>query len=165
MNAFTSPHSQIHTAIAAGRAPRNVVIAYDSIIAAQQAMDAMDALNPRKSPGAKFVRVSTWWFRFLEDAALLDKATAAAVEADILVIAANIGVGLSESVKFWLCASLANNHRSGLTVVALLGEEDRQDRLDSPRFQFVQRIAKEAGAYFLSPFSKNTDRGRLVENE
>jgi len=160
MNAPIHPHFERHSLIAAGRKSLNVVIAYDGIAAAQQAVDALDALKLRVPDGAVTVRISTWWFGFLEDAEKLKKATAAAIEADVLVIAANIGLELPSSVKAWLQESLAKNRKSDVAVVALPGKRDRKDKPDPPHIQVVQRIAREAGALFFAPFSNRDYRGR-----
>jgi len=151
MNAPIMPRLEKRPLIAAGRKPVDVVITYDGIAAAQQAIDAMGALNSRRPAGAAAVRVSAWWFRFLEDAEQMKRATAAAMEADVLLVAANIGVDLPSVVKGWLQESLSKNRRFGVAVVALLGEANRRDKPDSPRFRVVQRIAREAGALFVAP--------------
>ena len=157
MNASIIPRLEKRAQIAGGRAPVDLVITYDGIAAAQEAIDAVDALKSRRPAGAVVVRVSAWWFRFLEDAEQLRKATAAAIEADVLLVAANIGAELPCSVKGWLQESLSRNRRFGVAVVALLGEANRRDKPDSPRFRVVQQIARESGALFFSPFSPPAD--------
>jgi len=156
MNASIIPRLEKCPLVVAGRAPVDVVITYDGIAAAQQAIDAMAALKPRRPASAVVVRVSTWWFRFLEDAEQMEKATAAAIEADVLLVAANMGVDLPCNVEGWLQESLSKNRKPGVAVVALLGEANHRDRPDSPRFLVVQRIAREAGALFFAP-SPTTD--------
>jgi hypothetical protein len=139
--------------ISVRRMPLDVAIAYDGIDAALQAVDVINALKPRARAGAAIARVSVWWFKALEDAEQLRTATAAAVEADVLVVAANMGVELPRNVRAWLRESLAKSRRLKVAVVALLGGEDRRNRSGSPRFRSVQRIAGEAGALFFAPTS------------
>ena len=140
-----------HPFLASRRAPINVVVAYDGMAAAQNALDAIESLKRRDPPHALIIRVSTWCFRFLEDAGPLGRATAAAIEADVLVIAAGIESGLPQSVKGWLKASLAKNRKPDVSVVALLGRESGEDAPDSPRFQVVRRIARASGARLCLP--------------
>lgn len=140
--------------ISARRMSLDVAIAYDGIVAAQQAVDVIDALRSRGPAGAAIARVSVWWFNVFEDAEQLRAATAAAKEADVLVVAANMGVELPGSVRAWLRESLAKSRRLKVAVVALMGGEDRPNRSGSPRFRSVQRIAGEAGALFFAPFQR-----------
>lgn len=135
----------------ARRSPVNVVVAYDGIAAAQNALDAIDSMKRRDPPASLIVHVSTWWFHLLDKPGPLSSATAAAIEADVLVISASIHARLPKSVKAWLQESLAKNRRSDVSVVALLGEEHRDSMPDSPRFQILQRIARASGARLCLP--------------
>jgi hypothetical protein len=143
---------------ATGRAALDVVIAYDGIAAALKALDTLASLHLPESAGAVMLRASTWCFRFLEDMVQWNKATAAAAEADLLVIAAVNGVDLPRPVKTWLRTGLARNQRSGVTVVALLGDEDREENPKSGRFRFVQQTTRHSGARFIAPSSERSLR-------
>jgi hypothetical protein len=161
MNASSFELPDKRSSMAPGRAAIDVVIAYDGIGAALKALDTLTSLNLPESAGAVMLRVSTWCFRFFEDMVQWNKATAAAAEADLLVIAAINGVDLPRSVKAWLRRGLAQNRRSGVTVVALLGDEDRENSPKSARFRFVQRTTRHSGARLIAPSS---ERGRLPED-
>jgi hypothetical protein len=155
------PYLERLAPLVAGRASLDVVVAYDGIAAAQQAVDVIAALKSHFPAGDVVLRVSSWWFRFLQDAAQLTKATAAATEADVLVVAANRGTELPASVNAWLDKSLAKNRKFDVAVVALVGP----DQSRSARFRTMQRTARAAGALFLTPPPRRPYRRRPAAEE
>ena len=129
----------------------NVTLAYETLSAALWATETLTRMI-RKAPNRPEPRLSPWNFSTLDDPLLRARATAAAKDSDLIVIATSSGsLNLPTSVEDWLGVCLANRHGENTAVAALFGPSNQPDRMDSPRILTVQRIAREAGCEFFAP--------------
>lgn len=132
-------------------AEMTVILAYENIAAAMWAAETITALL-RRIPDGPEPHLSPWSFSTLEDPEYRAHAMAAAVEADLIVIATSSVLRLLPlSVESWLGKCLTGRHNATTAVAAFFGRADLPDRVDSPRLQTVQRLAKEAGCAFFAP--------------
>ncbi len=129
----------------------NVVIVYDDVSAGQHAMHVL------ASQGHDLhdidVRPRLWRFDFLEDPEWFALALADAINADMVVISTSAPNGLNPVVRNWIKLCLARKRGSGSAIVALFGPAGNLDELESPRYQFVQNTAREAGLDVFAPHS------------
>ncbi len=128
----------------------NVVIAYDNVEAGKRAWHTLSGLA-RTIGNDMNVDPELWRFESLEDSELGSLAAAEAIEADILIISAGSKTELPATVKIWVTKCLTQKDGTKSALVALLGTADNFDGPDSPRFQFLQRAAMEAGIDFFAP--------------
>jgi hypothetical protein len=127
----------------------NVMIAYDDVAAGQRAMQIVSNLA-RDHEGELGLQPQPWRFDLLADPYFREFATADARKADLVIISTGSESDLPAAVRSWMTACLAQKQGSG-AVVALLGTEGHMDTADSPRLQFLQNAAKEAGLEFFAP--------------
>ena len=134
----------------ADAATLNVVIAYDDVPAGQRAMHTLADLG-RDFADEVDLGPQLWRFEYLEDPDWRALAAKDAIKADIIIISTTGEGELPAAVESWLAACLTQKHGTSAAVVALLGTVDNMDEPDSPRFQFLQRAAIEAGLDFFAP--------------
>jgi hypothetical protein len=128
----------------------NIVIAYDDVPAGQRAMHTLADLG-RNFADEMDLGPQLWRFEYLEDPDWRALATADAIKADILIVSTTSKSELPAAVENWLADCFVQKHGTSAAVVALLGAVDNIDEPDSPRFQFIQRAALEAGLDFFAP--------------
>ena len=146
------------------RATLNAVIAYGDVAAGQRAMRTLAHVT-RKLGDEMELCPQPWRFEVLEDPACRALASADAVNADMLIISTSSESELPAAVESWITACLALKRGTSAAVVALLGSEVKPDELASPRFQFVQAAAREAGLDFFAPLPHREDQLDLaIEN-
>ena len=132
-------------------AVKNVIIAYENLSAALWAAEILPRLLRQILDGPK-LRVTSWSFSNLENQEHREKATAAAGEADLIVIASSHGSRpLPEAVESWLEKCRFERRNANAAVAALSGRAHLPDSADAPRRQTVQRLAKETGCEFFAP--------------
>lgn len=136
----------------AGSPPEmTVVLAYENLSAALWASETLAGLI-RQVPDEPPPRLLPWNFSTLGIPEHCAEATAAALRADLIVIATSSAPRLlPESIESWLGKCLADRPGGKAAVAALFRRADLPDRDDSPRLQTVQRLAREAGCEFFSP--------------
>jgi hypothetical protein len=134
----------------------NIVIAYDDVPAGQRAMHTLADLG-RDFADEMDLGPQLWRFEYLEDPDWRALATVDALKADMLIISTTSKTELPAAVESWLTACLAQKHGTSAAIVALLGTVDNMDEPDSPRFQFLRRVAIEAGLDFFAPRPRKQD--------
>jgi hypothetical protein len=128
----------------------NVVIAYDDVPAGQHAMHIL--ADVAANFGDKLeLRPQLWQFQFLEDPDWRTLAAKDVLNANMLIISTSSENELPAAVRSWFSSCLTQRHGDNLAVVALLGTADKMDEPYSPRFQLVQRAAREASFDFFAP--------------
>jgi hypothetical protein len=128
----------------------NVVIAYDDVPAGQHAMHILADVAANFGDTLE-LRPQLWRFQFLED---LDWRTLAAkdvLNANMLIISTSSENELPATVRSWFSSCLTQRRGANLAVVALLGTADKMDEPYSPRFQLIQRAARETSFDFFAP--------------
>ena len=131
-------------------AKSNVLIAYDDAPAGQRAMNILDNVDHRLDEPMNWYPL-LWRFDLLEDPEWRVLATADALRADLLIIAASSQSDLPASVQDWIKDCLTQKHGTAAAVVALLGSAENLDEPDSPRIQFIKSAAARAGLDFFAP--------------
>ena len=132
-------------------AVRFVILAYENLSAVLWAAENLPRLLHQIPDGPK-LRVTPWSFSNLENRERREKATTAAREADLIVIASSPGSQpLPEAVQSWLGECRFERRNANTAVIALFGRAHFPDSADSCRRQTVQRLAKEAGCEFYAP--------------
>jgi hypothetical protein len=127
-------------------------LAYENLSAALWAMETLTGLRGGISNRSE-PRLSSWSFPTLENPKFRARATAVAVEADLIVIAISSGFGLlPAALEGWLRRCLAGQRSGNAAVVALVGRADFPDREDSLRLKTVQGMAREVGRLFFAPW-------------
>jgi len=129
----------------------NVVIVYDDVPAGQRAMRVLNNLALGFERRFVEMRPQLWRFDWLGDPEWFALALADAVNADMLVVSTSSASGLPAPVEGWLKLCLARKRGTSAAVVALLGPAGTPDDPASPRLQFVQGMARNAGLDFFTP--------------
>ncbi len=127
-----------------------VVVVYDDVSAGQHAIRVLANVFPEPEDRLQLLP-RFWRFDFLEDTDWFALALADATDADIIVIATSSNHGLNISVEDWIRSCLPRKRGSSAAVVALLGPEQGMDGQDSPRLQFLEAAARNAGLDFFAP--------------
>ena len=128
----------------------NVVIAYDNVAAGQRAMRLLSYLRREHGESIRF-QPQPWRFDLLGHPDWRQFAVADALKADLLIISASGGSGLPTAIRSWITACFARKRGANAAVVGLCGSEGKMDDADSPRLQFLQSAAREAGLEFFAP--------------
>ncbi len=127
-----------------------VVIIYDDLPAGKRAMDMLSGVA-HQSSGSIPLHPSLWRFDMLEDQDWQAAATAEAIRAGMVVIAASGKGALPTAVRDWVQGCLQPGAIAPGALVALLGPADDTDSADSPRIQFLRNVAEAAGFSFFAP--------------
>ena len=127
------------------------IIVYDEEEAYRRALRTLVDLDFQVGGGID-IRPIPWrieeFGHFYHRALAMENAQAA----DIIIVSVTSTVELPETLRQWLLDCVPHRHdRSTLLVVALLGGSEGMDSPESPRFQFMKKIAAEAGFDFLAP--------------
>jgi hypothetical protein len=129
----------------------NIVVAYDNLSAALWAAEALGSVRAQLPAGAES-RLSPWSFATMENPAYSAEATAAAVKADLIVLAISTPVSrLPIPAETWLRTCLAGRRKAKTAVAAVFGCPGSMDGADSLRLQTVQRLAADHGCEFFAP--------------
>ena len=141
----------------------NVVIAYadfsSATLAKQILADSLRVLS------AHFVVKTTLWkFELLSLAALRDIATQDAMEAQIIIIAADKEYGLPEGAKAWVESCLTNPGVKDVAFVALVKDEQGESSYDSPFLNGFDEFPAENREDFFW-FIANEDDGQKLAAE
>ena len=128
----------------------NVVIAYDDVPAGQHAMHILADVAANFGDTLE-LRPQLWRFQFLEDPDWRTLAAKDVLNANMLTISTSSENELPATVRSWFSSCLTQRRGANLAVVALLGTADKMDEPYSPRFQLIQRAAREASFDFFAP--------------
>ncbi len=133
-----------------GGQPMRVVIAYDDLTAGKRAMQVLFDIAKSMGDAIEFEPVP-WSFELLSDVNWREVAASEAVKADILIIASSGARPVPSEVARWTEAAIQQKQGTAAAVVALFGSEENPDRDGSPRLEFIQKAAREAGLDFFAP--------------
>ncbi|MEO6994940.1 MAG: DUF2934 domain-containing protein [Lacunisphaera sp.] len=126
-----------------------VVLAYGNISAACRATECLQ-VKRRTDSDEQTMSLSPWSFSSLESPAFFSLAASSVRHANILAIAAcEPKRPLSAVIERWLRMCLSRRHKTQLTVMAILGSDDRAPGTETPWVESVQRLAISAGCAFL----------------
>lgn len=128
----------------------NVVISYDDVPAGQHAMHILADVAANFGDTLE-LRPQLWRFQFLEDPDWRTLAAKDVLNANMLTISTSSENELPATVRSWFSSCLTQRRGANLAVVALLGTADKMDEPYSPRFQLIQRAAREASFDFFAP--------------
>jgi hypothetical protein len=152
MHSSVSPlteSSSSHTATAPGP---DLVIVYETLSAALWGSETVMNLF-RQIKDCPAPRVSAWPFSSIENFGIRGHATNNAFSSDLLVIAASSAHRLLPAyLEQWVETCFAMPRRSPCAIAALLRKASIPDGPDSPRLQFLQRLAQANGCGFFAPF-------------
>jgi hypothetical protein len=128
----------------------NVILAYENLSAALWAMETLTELLQQMSNRAE-PRFSAWNFAKLRSAHYCAEATAAALGADLIMIAvANRETLLPSSVKSWLGRCLFHRCNANQAIAALYGRANFYERRPSPHSREIQSPASDPGCEFFA---------------
>jgi len=131
-----------------------IILAYENLSAALWAAETFTGLL-RKSPEGADTQLLPWSFATLSNPADQAQATAAAAQADLIVIAPSSSFRLLPGfVESWLKKCLSVPRRTNTAVAALLRSAHRPEAPDSQRLRAVKRLAEEAGCRFFAPLAQ-----------
>jgi hypothetical protein len=134
--------------------PVRVVIAYDDLVAGKRAMRVLGDIARALGDEIRFEPMP-WSFDLLADVDWREVAASEAVNAHILIIASSSTRPLPSEVGRWTEAAIQRKRGTAAAVVALFGPEENPDHFGSPRLEFIQKAAREAGLDFFAPSSRH----------
>ena len=138
--------------------PITVVVAYDDLAAGKRAMRVLAEVARAVGDDLEFQPIP-WSFNLLADRDWREVAASEMVKADMLIIATSGQRSLPSEVGRWTEAAIQQKRGRPAAVVALFGPEDNPDPAGSPRLEYIQRAAREAGLQFFAP----TARSELID--
>jgi len=128
----------------------DVVIACDSYNAGQRAVRLLDNLACRAADGLSFAQ-RVWPFEMLAKTIWRTVAAHEAVEAAILIVAADSARPLSPSMRHWAEDVIQRKRGTSGAVIALLGPEDAPGPDATGRVETLRSLAQQAGLDFFAP--------------
>lgn len=129
-------------------APLNIVVVFADTLLAKKSAQIYNELIEQFAPDSVF-NASWWKFDRLLQPELFDVASRAAIEADIVIVAAHADEDLPEVVKGWIDMSLCKATKRDRLLIALLGVSTDRRPVDSAANQYLRTAAQEAGMEYL----------------
>jgi hypothetical protein len=126
-----------------------VLIAYDSVTAAHNAMEMVCSMDFAGVEGLD-IRPSPWRFDILGDPDPREFATADALNADMLIVSTIGGAELPGPVQRWLRYCLAMKCGDGAAIIALCRDFGSVDGAELPQLEFLRGMTQEAGLGFFA---------------
>jgi hypothetical protein len=127
-----------------------VTVLFEDVAAGLHAMRVLARIV--HEPNDEF-RPQLWRFDLLDDPDWFSIALADAMTADIILITTTSNRALNPSVEKWINLCLTRKRGTSTAVVALLGPAENLDGPKSPRFQWLERAARDAELDFFAPQS------------
>lgn len=124
------------------------VVAYEDIRAREHAIRVFKQMVPQLN-GAWEFDYSWWRFDYLKDATLADLAASDAIQADVVIVAANPEGDFPEALTEWIESWASRKTNLPSALVGLLGEADDPRRLTSPRHASLRAYANLARMDYL----------------
>jgi len=128
----------------------DVVIACDSSNAGQRAIGLLDELARRAVDGLSFIP-RLWPFELLAKTVWRTVATHEAVDAAILIVAADSAQPFPPSIRHWTEGVIQRKRGTPGAVIALLGPEGTSDPAATRRVEELRSLARQAGLDFFVP--------------
>ena len=133
----------------------NVVAVYDDLFAGEWAEEVAEQLA-HNAQGRYSINKSFWKLDLFQIPTLRRIAALKALEADILVVAANPASPLPAEMLTWIDDWLPNKHHGGGTLIALLRQSQPGERSRSPAETLLKRLAATARMRFILRFEPCT---------
>ncbi|GEM_PF-1864571 len=141
-------HSASIESIAAGERPFfNVVAAYENPGAGKRAMEVCHFLASKLGAEVE-LRSCHWQFDFFCNASFQRELVAEAVQADVIIVALQQGMGLAEGVKQWVEAWIPGKRGQTAALVALVRRKNGPAVQSTHLFNYLENAASRAGMDF-----------------
>jgi hypothetical protein len=130
--------------------PLSIVVIYNDMHAALRAAQTLERLG-KKFFGKLKQRLMPVPVAHLSDPARFDHLLSDASSADMIIVSFNGPSELPVILKKWVEGCLEQKRIGDSAVVALLSSNERLDKPDSPRYQFMKNATRAAGLDFFAP--------------
>ncbi len=125
----------------------NAVLVYQDTVARQRAMGLWDRVT--QLVGEKVARCAAWSFAELTDANVLGKAAAAAIQAEVIVVAAHAAHNLPCGLVQWVNAWLHGRRQDEGALIAVICRAAQSDASPDQVEPYLRQVAHETRLDFL----------------
>jgi hypothetical protein len=137
------------TAPSTKQAPASkVVLVYEDPIAQKRAMELWDRVS--QLVGSEAARCSSWSLGELSHSHVLVKAAAAAIQAEVIVVALQAGGNLPPGLKAWVEAWLPFRRQQEGALMAILGLDPQPGASSDQVQSYLRAVARQRGLEFLA---------------
>src|SRR6266576_1303862 len=127
--------------------PFDLVVTYEDEATRARALNLCDHLV-RELRDDHDMRQSWWKFSFLYDPRLLERATEAALTANMIIVSLNNGKELSFTARTWIEGWLGQKNGHDSALVALVDNAPSPRCADCPMLRYLNGVAHKAGMDF-----------------